>query len=245
MERKSDVLGDLRIGDMNLLNLLQEGQGTANRLFLHAGLLKRRLQAGADVVDLVQLVQAIQFATEDLQALFRAAVQAVTPTANRVSTGAEASPGSKPMPTEVIDLRTLLSRCAESVRQRAHNRGVSLRCTLAPDLPSLVTDPEKVAQVFSLLLDHAVAACGKGPLEVQVRWTAGALVVDVYDAGRGISQETYVSLLTLIGSLRGTLVVTREFGKRSSVEFSFPPAPVPKEAAPHITLLEQGERKRR
>jgi hypothetical protein len=70
-----------------------------------------------------------------------------------------------------------------------------------------------------------VRASGKGGLEVRVRWTEGILVIDIYDAGRGISKETYVAVRDLIKRLHGTLKVTQELGRWSRVELSFPPAP--------------------
>lgn len=221
-------------GEEDLLSLLQEGQDSAGRVSLHACLLRRRLQLGADRAALLQIVQAIQFAIEDLQALFKAAVQAATPAPSPTLTATEGTEVPKPLQAEIINLRAFLTRCVESVRQRAQRRGVFLLCDISPDLPPLTTDPEKLAQVFSLLLEHAVGAGGKEGLEVRVRWAEGALVVDIYDAGRGISTETYVSLHHLVGSLQGTLIVTRELGTRSRVELSLPPVPAQGNETPSI-----------
>jgi signal transduction histidine kinase len=221
-------------GKDDLVSLLQEGQSTADRVLLHSGLLQRRLQLGADPADLLQIVHAIQFAIEDLQTLLRSALQAVTLVPGPVPTTAEATEASKPLRTTVVDLRALLTRCAESIRQRAQQRGVSMLCDIAPDLSSLTTDPERLAQVFSLLLEQAVGASSKGGVEVRVCWADGALVIDVYDAGRGISTETYVSLHNLVGSLHGTLVVTRELGVRSRVELAFPPTVARGNGAPQV-----------
>jgi signal transduction histidine kinase len=221
-------------GKDTLVALLREGQNTADRAFLHSGLLQRRLQLGADPVDLLQIVHALQFAIEDLQALLRSAVQAVTLVPGPVPTTAEATEVPKPLRTEVVEVRALLTRCAESIRQRAQHRGVSLLFDISLDLPSLTTDPERLAQVFSLVLEQAVGASGKGGVEVRVCWADGVLVIDVYDAGRGISTETYVSLHNLVGSLHGTLVVSRELGMRSRVELSFPPAVAQRNGVPQV-----------
>lgn len=229
------------LGEKDLAALLQEGQNTTDRVLLHSCLLKRRLQLGADPADLLQIVHAIQFAVEDLQVLFRSAVQAVTPACNPVPTTAEATVVSEPPHPEVIDLYSLLTRCVDSVRQRAQRRGVPLLCNIAPDLPQLTADPEKLAQVVSLLLEHAVAASDKDGLEVHVRWAEEALVIDVHDAGRGISTETYVVLHHLVGSLHGTLVVTRELGMRSRVALSFPSEPARGNGAPQIAPIPRTE----
>lgn len=224
-------------GGVDLLSFLQEGQDNAQRLSLHACLLERRLRGGAEPADLLVLVQDIKFAVEELQALFRATVQAVQPMPNDVQSAVKSTAAVAPLRAEVVDLHSLLTRCAESIRQRTQRRGVFLLCDISPDLPSLTTDPEKLAQVFSLLLEHAVGAGGKEGLEVHVRWAEGTLVVDIYDAGRGISTETYVSLHNLVGSLQGTLVVTRELGTRSRVELSLPPTPVWGNGAPQVAPI--------
>ena len=173
--------------------------------------------------------------------MLQSAVQAVTPAPGPVPTAAEATAASEPRRVEVVDLRAFLTHCAESIRQRAERRGVSVLFGISPDLPSVTTDPERLAQVFSLLLEQTVGASGKGGVGVHVCWVEGALVVDLYDAGRGISTETYVSLNNLVGSLRGTLVVTRELGVRSRVELAFPPAPARGNGAPQVAPADKKE----
>ncbi len=212
-------------GEVDLLSLLQQGQDNAQRLSLHACLLERRLRGEAEPADLLLLVQDIKFAVEELQALFRSAVQTVTPVLVDTRDAAHAPATITPLRTEVVELSPLLTRCAASVRQQAKRRGISLLCDIAFDLPSLTTDPEVLAQLFSLLFEHVIRASGKGGLEVHVRWTEGSLVIDIYDAGRGISKETYVAVRDLIERLQGTLRVTQELGGPSRVELWFPPAP--------------------
>jgi signal transduction histidine kinase len=176
----------------------------------------------------------MKFAVEELQALFRAAVQKATPARVDPHGAAHALATIAPLRTEVVELNSLLSCCVASVRQRAKRRGLALLCDIAADLPALTTDPEVLAQVFSVLLEHAVRASGKGGLEVRVRWTAGMLILDMYDAGRGISKETYVAVRDLIDRLQGTLKVTQELGRWSRVELSFPPGSVQGNGAPKL-----------
>jgi signal transduction histidine kinase len=218
----------------SLLTLLQKGEGSAQRLSLHTCLLERRLRGEAEPVDLLVLVRDIKFAVEELQTLFRSAVQKVTP-ARVDSRGAAHTPATiTPRRVEVVELNPLLSCCVASVRQRAKRRGISLLCDIASDLPALTTDPDVLAQVFSLLLEHAVQASGKGGLEVRVRWTAGMLVIDMYDSGRGISKETYIAVRNLIDRLQGTLKVTQELGRGSRVELSLPPVSARGSGAPVV-----------
>lgn len=214
-------------GEEQQLSLLQQSQDNAQRLSLHTCLLERRLRGGAEPADLLVLVQDLKFAVEELQALLRSAVQTVTPALVDTRDAAHAPATISPLRTEVVELSPLLTCCVASVRQQAKRKGISLLCDIASDLPSLTTDPEVLAQVFSLLFEHVVRASGKGGLEVRVRWTEGVLVIDMYDAGRGISKETYVAVRDLIKRLQGTLKVTQDLGRWSRVELSFPPAPTP------------------
>lgn len=207
----------------DLMALIQKGQDDARRLSSHVCLLERRLRLGADPADLLLIVHAIKFTSEDLQALFQSVVQvrAFVPTAATGTVDAT----ERPLCAESVDLKALFTRCIASAQQQARHRGASLLCAIAPDLPSLTTDPKMLAQIFSLLLEHAARVGGNDGLEIRVCWTDGVLVIDVYDAGRGIAKETYATLQKLVGRLQGTVVVSRELGMRSRVELSLPSMP--------------------
>jgi signal transduction histidine kinase len=210
----------------SLLSLLQEGQDNAQRLSLHTHLLERRLHAGADSAELLTLVQEVKFAVEELQELFRSATQTVIPTPAEGGSVAGARAAGAPLHTEVVDLGAFLTQYVATVRQQVQRAGVFLLPEIAADLPSVTTDPEVLTQLFAVLFKHLVKIGNKGGLEVRVHWSDDALVIDVYDAGRGISRETYVALRDLVARLQGALKVTQELGKRSRVELSFPPAAV-------------------
>ena len=214
--------------ETNLVSLLREGQNRTSRLSQHACLLERRLRLGADPADLLVLVQDIKFTVDDLQSLFRSVlhVTASSPDGAHSSAGATEGDTVAPLRIEVIELGRLFSHCVNSVQRQTRRAGVSLLCDIAPDLPTVTTDPEKLEQIVSLLLGHMVGASGKGGLEVRVYWSEDALVIDVYDAGRGLSKETYVALRRLVKALHGAIVVTRELGVRSRVELGFPSAQV-------------------
>ena len=72
---------DATIQDNNdgeqLLAMLQQGEGNAQRVSQHACLLDRRLRGGGTVADLRLLVQDIKFASEELHTLLQAAEQVV------------------------------------------------------------------------------------------------------------------------------------------------------------------------
>lgn len=203
-----------------LISLLQEGCDCTVRLLQHTGLLERRVRMGANPADLLTLVQDIKFAIDDLLSLFRSVAAAVPSSASRARRAATES--GAPRHAEVVDLGALVSRCLTAVRRRTRRTGVALVCDVASDLPAVTADAQRLEQVFSLLLEHLIGTGARGDLEVRVHWGEGRLVLDVYDAGRGVSREAYVALRQLVESLHATLVVTRELGVRSRVEFGFP-----------------------
>jgi signal transduction histidine kinase len=209
-------------GERNPVSLLQEGQDRIARLSQHLCLLERRLRLGADPADLLVLAQDIKFAIDDLRTLFQSVSATVASPTSQTSSPA-ATEAVTSLRAEGIDLSHLFSRCVNAVRQRAKRTGVALVCDIASDLPSVTADPKRLEQVFSLLLGNMVSTGGRGSLEVRVCWNEGVLVVDVYDAGRGISMETYVALRKLVEAMDGTIRVARELGVRSRVEFMFPP----------------------
>jgi signal transduction histidine kinase len=221
-------------GEEDLLAILRKGGDSAQRLSLHTCLLERRLRGGAESADLLVLVQDLRFIGEELQNLLRSAVQTMAATSNDARDAVKGGSTTTPLRVEVVDLRSLLTHCVDSVRQRVRSRGVPLLCDIALDLPFLTTNPEMLARVFSFLLEHVVRTSGKGGLEVRVRWTESVLAIDVYDAGRGISAETYKSLLNMVDMLQGTLRVSHELGRRSCVEISFPPATTQGNGRPQV-----------
>jgi signal transduction histidine kinase len=206
-----------------LQTLLQRSHADAQRLSAHVCLLERRLRLRANTGDLLLIVHTIRLASEDLQTVFEAAVRTLVP--RRADARSMTPTMSTPVCPEVVNLGAVFTRCVAVVRQRTQRRGIPLLCDIAPDLPSLTLDAEAVSQVFSVLLEHVVRASGKGGLEVRVGWTAGVLVIDLYDGGRGIASATYGTLRTLVSAWGGTLTVTQEFGLRSRVEIAFSSLP--------------------
>lgn len=208
--------------EQDLASLLQQGQDYVTRLSQHACLLERRIRMGANAADLLMLVQDIRFAIDDLLTLLRTITVAVPPPASREQSAITTTERGASRQAEVVRLGPLVSRCLHAVRRRMRRTGVALVCDVAADLPAVTADAQRLEQVFSLLLEHVMGTGAKGDLEVRVYWGEGRLVLDVYDAGRGVSRETYAALRQLLEPLHATFVVTRELGVRSRVEFGFP-----------------------
>jgi signal transduction histidine kinase len=69
-------------------------------------------------------------------------------------------------------------------------RGVALRFVVAPDLPTLLTDENKVSQVLRNLVGNALKFTERGHVEVRARrGAAGRVIFEVEDTGVGIAPE--------------------------------------------------------
>jgi hypothetical protein len=110
--------------------MLQKGEDSAQRLSLHTCLLERRLRGGAESADLLVLVQDLKFMGEELQELLQSAVQTRVATSNDARDAVKERSAATPLRVEVVDLRSLLIHCVDSVRQRVRNGGVPLLATL-------------------------------------------------------------------------------------------------------------------
>ena len=88
-----------------------------------------------------------------------------------------------------VDLRALLNSIAEKFTPQAHCAGVSIRVDSAA-LPAITGDGDRLAQVFSNLVDNALKNTHSGGSVTLRAALAGSEVqVDVADTGAGISSE--------------------------------------------------------
>jgi signal transduction histidine kinase len=92
--------------------------------------------------------------------------------------------------TRVDDLFARTASLADFTLQR---QGVTLVCTVAPDVPPLSTDPDKMDQVLlNLVLNGADAMPGGGVLTLDARLDPGAgstVRITVRDTGPGVPEE--------------------------------------------------------
>ena len=74
----------------------------------------------------------------------------------------------------------LLAQALRECRALAVQRGISLECDVAPDLPELSADPCRLRQVFELLISSVLRAAPRGgEVEVRVRSDGAGLRVHV------------------------------------------------------------------
>ena len=96
-----------------------------------------------------------------------------------------------------IDVNCVLRSCIEAVKERAAAKGVGLETILAPDLPPIMGDRDRLETVMLNLMNNALDAAGEGrqPGLVTIRseQTAGQdgdwVTVTVSDSGPGIPED--------------------------------------------------------
>jgi signal transduction histidine kinase len=90
----------------------------------------------------------------------------------------------------LVDADWLMTRSLEALRPLADAGGVSLAAELAPDLPTLRVDPDRMRQLLSNLIGNAIKFTPAGGAVVTtVRATGDAVQFTVTDTGGGIPAE--------------------------------------------------------
>jgi signal transduction histidine kinase/CheY-like chemotaxis protein/HPt (histidine-containing phosphotransfer) domain-containing protein len=94
-----------------------------------------------------------------------------------------------------FSLNDLLEKVTEMVAVRAHQKGLTLVCEIAPDVPTdLVGDPTRLRQVLLNLLGNAIKFTESGEVALRVTpgsdpFVPGALRFTISDTGIGIPDE--------------------------------------------------------
>jgi signal transduction histidine kinase len=89
-----------------------------------------------------------------------------------------------------LDLRLVLAAVVEKFGLRAKEKGVTLRGELPPTLPAMVGDADRLAQVFTNLLDNALKHTpAGGSVALSAATVPGGVEIAVTDTGPGIPPE--------------------------------------------------------
>ncbi len=89
-----------------------------------------------------------------------------------------------------VDLQILLDSIVEKFSLQAQKDGVSLILDSLPDLPTLVADGDRLAQVFTNLVDNAlIHTPAGGRVTLQVLPTQTEMEIRVADTGAGIPAD--------------------------------------------------------
>ena len=93
----------------------------------------------------------------------------------------------EPQPFATI---VLLDGALRTLRPLVEEAGLELRLSLASTLPTVIADPERIAQVLSNLIGNAIRATSRGGrITVAAAEREGMVEVSVADTGTGISRE--------------------------------------------------------
>jgi signal transduction histidine kinase len=84
---------------------------------------------------------------------------------------------------------TFIQEVAATVQSTLNNDKVKIIPKVAPDIPSLITDREKLRQIALNLLDNAVKFTESGEIKIAAAQCNGALKLAVSDTGIGIAEE--------------------------------------------------------
>ena len=96
-----------------------------------------------------------------------------------------------------IDVNCVLRSCIEAVKERSAAKGVGLETILAPDLPPIMGDRDRLETVMLNLMNNALDAAGEGTqpglVTIRSEQTAGQdgdwVTVTVSDSGPGIPED--------------------------------------------------------
>jgi PAS domain S-box-containing protein len=86
-----------------------------------------------------------------------------------------------------VDLHTIVRNAVATMQPAADAKGVALEMTVAPDVPSVPGDPDRLQQVVWNLLSNAVKFTGRGGhVQLRLAHTGSSIQLVVADDGQGI-----------------------------------------------------------
>ncbi len=96
---------------------------------------------------------------------------------------------------EAVDVRELLTECANEFRPAAEMAGQRLHVTVDDDVPVLATDRWLVRRVMNNIVVNAIRHSGAvGRIDLEAHYSRGTVCIRVRDHGRGISSEDQAHL---------------------------------------------------
>jgi signal transduction histidine kinase len=103
---------------------------------------------------------------------------------------AQAEAGQLTLARRPVALAGMVEQAVAALRPQVDAKGLALSTDLAPDLPEVDVDPERIGQVLRNLLGNAVAHTPQGGrITVAARAAGGFVSVSVNDTGEGIPAE--------------------------------------------------------
>jgi len=112
-----------------------------------------------------------------------------------------------PAPYRVADIMRMVAESTESLADQKH---LKLRVLLAPDLPTVIGDEQRIAQVLMNLVGNAIKFSDRGVVEITAVQEADSIHVDVADEGPGIAPEDQARIFAEFH--QGDDAITRQKG---------------------------------
>ena len=94
--------------------------------------------------------------------------------------------GQVDITAHAIALGDLLQAIGESMTFKAHEKQIALDINIPPNLPRIAGDGDRLAQVFTNLLDNAIKHTPEGTVTLRAKTDAHGIAVIVQDTGEGI-----------------------------------------------------------
>jgi two-component system, sporulation sensor kinase E len=230
-EKTLETIESEKLGALTLLaaGVAHELGNPLNSLSIHVELLARDLSRAGVEEDpsIAESLRVIRSEIRRLDAILERFLRAIRP----------GTPKLVP-----LHLEKLLEESLEFLKPQLEDREIIVRTELAPDLPAVLGDPDRIKQALYNVVKNAVEAIGrKGELWVKVEATDTHCVVSFSDTGGGIRPEhmgrvfepyfTTKSTGTGLGLLvvrrvmqehKGKLELQSEVGKGTTVRLFFP-----------------------
>ncbi|MBP7776303.1 MAG: PAS domain-containing protein [Acidobacteria bacterium] len=111
---------------------------------------------------------------------------------------------------EDVDVGAVVRDTTETFRLAAESKGLRLTCDLAPNLPRIVADPDRLRQIVYNLVGNAVKFTAVGAVDVVARAEGDWLTLRVHDSGIGIRAAFLPYVFDRFRQADGS--VSREFG---------------------------------
>ncbi|MBJ7339245.1 MAG: HAMP domain-containing protein [Mycolicibacterium sp.] len=103
---------------------------------------------------------------------------------------AKAEEGQGAIATQRLDPRTFITATLSAAADRYADKGVLLGSDVAPELPLMTADPQRISQVLGNLLDNALRHTPpEGRVDVVATASGNQLTITVADSGDGIASE--------------------------------------------------------
>lgn len=98
--------------------------------------------------------------------------------------------GTADMNMSPVNMRVLLNSIAEKFTPQSHRAGVKIETDIPSDLPPLIADGDRMAQVFTNLIDNALKFTPRGgAIILRAFIDADKMIASVIDTGAGIPEE--------------------------------------------------------